>query len=568
MVGVRGRRPPAEKDIVLEEVSAKVSLRPRRALLGLAAAIAALAALPATAFANFTPALSLNQSAGTTAGSSPATGFNATFTSTTGDTVKDLTLALPPGLLANENIAGGACLASATPNPACQVSAAGSTVTVLNPAPPPATAGIPVTVYLVAPPKPTDIAGLAVVVPGVGTSTADVTLSTSGVSVAFSNLPAGITGMNITLTNLRLPTSCPSPAANVTMTAVSQQGVSAAPVTAPLTVTGCSGLPFAPNLTAAIASDTKGGAEVTLNITQAAGESANKSIVVAFPKGLVPNATPLLPCFTGSTCTIGTATATSPLVPIPLKGAVTLSGSATSPTFAVVFPAPINTTISGTVSLATNSVTFSNMPDIPTTALTLDVTGTSGGRAFMTDCKPASVTGNFTAQGGQTHNVTAPITFTGCQQKPTVSGSTGGLAKGHPKLKFKVVHGKGAPKVSTVTIGLPGGLKFSRSAISSHKTCTKLKNKKKKCTTTTLIKGLGIKGGKAKSVKLKRGRLVITLKKAAGTVTFTLSGPLLSETKGLQTKVKKHKTKKLTFHLKVTDAKKAATSVALKLRAH
>lgn len=60
---------------------------------------------------------------------------------------------------------------------------------------------------------------------------------------------------------------------------------------------------------------------------------------------------------------------------------------------------------------------------------------------------------------------------------------------------------------------------------------------------TTLIKGLRVTGGRAKSVAIKHGKLVVTLKKPAGTVTITASGPLVSETKGLQTKVKKHKTK-------------------------
>ena len=38
-----------------------------------------------------------------------------------------------------------------------------------------------------------------------------------------------------------------------------------------------------------------------------------------------------------------------------------------------------------------------------------------------------------------------------------------------------------------------------------------------------------------KSVALKSGKLVITLKKAAGTLTVSLSGPVLTETKSLQT---------------------------------
>ena len=64
-----------------------------------------------------------------------------------------------------------------------------------------------------------------------------------------------------------------------------------------------------------------------------------------------------------------------------------------------------------------------------------------------------------------------------------------------------------------MALGVPSGLKFSSSAIVKHKTCT-TKQGKKKCTTTTLIKGLGIVGGKAKTVAIKGGKLVITLKKA------------------------------------------------------
>ena len=118
-----------------------------------------------------------------------------------------------------------------------------------------------------------------------------------------------------------------------------------------------------------------------------------------------------------------------------------------------------------------------------------------------------------------------------------------------------------------MSVGLPGGLKFSRAGIVTSKTCT-TKGGKKKCTTTTLTKGLGIKGATAKSVALKGGKLVITLKKAAGKVTISLGGPVLTESGSLQTKVKKHKVKSLTVTLKVTDAKKTSTSVPLKLKAH
>lgn len=184
------------------------------AVLGLVSAAAASTALPATALADFTASLSLNQSAGTTAGHSPALGIDERFASTTGDSVKTVTLAWPPGLVANDSIGGGACLASSTPQPACQV--ASGTLTFAG------GASQPFTVDVVKPPHAGDISGLAVV-SGTGgvADTGEVTLGAGGARVTFSNLVL-ITETNVTFTGLRLPTSCPSPAANATMTAVSR----------------------------------------------------------------------------------------------------------------------------------------------------------------------------------------------------------------------------------------------------------------------------------------------------------------------------------------------------------
>ncbi|MBV9002893.1 MAG: hypothetical protein JO304_27810, partial [Solirubrobacterales bacterium] len=289
-------------------------------------------------------------------------------------------------------------------------------------------------------------------------------------------------------------------------------------------------------------------------------------------------------CLNATGCTIGTATATSPLVPGTLNGIVTISGSALAPTLAISFPAPVNLTLTGAVSLSSNSVTFSDVPDVPLTGLSLDVTGANGQRVFRTDCKAASVTGNFTAQGGQTHASTAPISYTGCpsssgsgtgtgtgtgsgsgaSQKPKVSGSITGLANGHPRLTIHLTDASPA-KIASVAIGLPAGLRFSRSAIVSHKLCT-TKGKKTSCKTTTIVKGLRISGGTAKSVVLKSGRLVITLKKAARRLTITAAGPLLVESKSLETKVKHHKAGTQTFTFRVTTANHRTTLLALKVK--
>ena len=536
-----------------------MSPRARRALVGLATAAAVLI-LPASALADFTPSLTLDQSAGTTAGSSPPIGFDLKFTSNTGDGATSDSSTLPPGLFGNESIDGGACLLSSAPNPACQVGT--GTLTFAGGGSSMATA------YLVKPPNPADIGGLAFGSVTGAAVTGDVTLGAGGATiVSFPNLAPTVTEYNITFTNLRLPTSCPSPAANVTLTATSQAGVTAT-TTAPLNVTGCSSLPYNPVLTATETKDARDtGATLVFSVTQAADEAATKSIGLKLPSGLGINLSADVGCLIGSAagCTVGTASATSPLVPDSAlaNGKVTLGGSASNPTITITFPPPFALTLVGNVSVSGGTVTFNNMPDLTLTSLNLTITGPNGQKAFTTKCEPSTTTGTFTSQAGAPKTVNGTVKLVNCG--PTATGSLSGLAAGHPGLKLKVTHG--AANISSVSIGLPGGMRFSHAGIVMSKTCT-TQHGKKKCTTTTLTKGLGISGATAASVALKGGKLVIGLKKAVGKVTISLSGPVLAETKSLQTKVKKHKVKSLTVTLKVTDAKNTSTSVPLKLRAH
>jgi hypothetical protein len=263
---------------------------------------------------------------------------------------------------------------------------------------------------------------------------------------------------------------------------------------------------------------------------------------------------------------VGSATATSPLAPMKLTGTVTLGGSATSPTVTVSFPGPFAITLVGDVSLTAGTVTISDVPDIPLTDLNLTIAGPNGQTAFTTSCAPSSTTGTFTSQSGVTKTVTSKVTLTNCAASPTANGSATGLGTGHPKLRIKASHGQGAANIASIAVGLPGGLKFARSAITTSKTCV-TKHGKKKCTTKTLIKGLGVSGASVKSVRLKGGKLVITLTTAAGSVTVNLSGPVLTETGALQSAVKKHKVNSITVTLNVTDAKHRTRSVQLKLTA-
>src|SRR5271154_6747633 len=120
----------------------------RSALIGLLT-IAATTIFAPAASATISPGLTLEQGAGTSAGSSVATGFDINSHATIADSLQNLTVGLPPGLLVNLNTNGGTCLASAAPTPLCQI-ASGT----LNGA-----TGTPVSLYLVTPPTPSGIVG-------------------------------------------------------------------------------------------------------------------------------------------------------------------------------------------------------------------------------------------------------------------------------------------------------------------------------------------------------------------------------------------------------------------------
>jgi hypothetical protein len=188
--------------------------------------------------------------------------------------------------------------------------------------------------------------------------------------------------------------------------------------------------------------------------------------------------------------------------------------------------------------------------------LTVDVTGPpTGAKAFTTTCTPGTLTGAFTPwDGNATVNKTAQIHYQGCPAgtaagKPTASGSLSGLGNRHPKLKFKVKRGSNAPNLSSVSVKPASGLKFK--CVKSGKSC----------------KGLSVTGGKLKSAKVSGGQLVITLKKAAASLTVTAKGPAITESKSLQAKVKTHKVKSITLSLRVKDSSGKATTIKLKLKA-
>ena len=524
----------------------------RIALAGLL--VAAVAAIcPAVSGATITPRLGINQAAGTTAGSSPAIAFNIDFTPLSGvagnllgevggDSVKNVTIAFPSGFMINLAGNGGACVVASTPSPSCLIGSG------LIDGP----GGKALNMYLVAAPKPSDVAGVETTIEGESPVIGELTLGTSpeiGFDLSYSNLAPGITELQFTLNGARLPTSC-SPAENVTVGASSWQGSSGI-ATAPLTVTGCSGLTFTPSVAATVVKQPENsGAFLTTTFTQPAGQSATSAIEFAIPTGLKINRV-LQPCFQEKPCVVGTVSAESPLLPSPAlsKGTLTLGATPgvaasgelsqlSAPVNGVVltmsFPAPYAFSLVAPVDFSERTITFSGMPDIPLSALSLTFTGPPSGPAFATSCKPGTIAATLTPQDGNpVSKLSAALTNIGCPApqpigKPSASGSLSGLAAGRPRLQLHAARGSNAPNIASVAIALPTNLSFRRSALIRHRVC-----RGARCRTALSIRGLSLSGAHLAVAGIHGGELVITFRNPAARVSLTADGPLLAEKPGI-----------------------------------
>ncbi len=559
-----------------------MSVRKRRSgfVSGVASALVVLAtALFAQgAQASTSPSLSLDQSAGTQAGASQNLGMDLKFTNSSGDSPDVMTINLPPGLLANADIDGGSCLKTADlTDTNCQVGTGAVTAYPLDSIIP---FTLDVTFDLVPPPAPGDLAGLAVNFESgtqIGT-TGDIKVRPSGdpngvgVSIVLT-LPNSLLGVpmqlgeiNSTFDGLRYPTSCPSTPANVGISVDSYNDSTLHTVSSPLSVTGCSKLPYAPKLSVkAVKDGSDRQVAITTGVTQAADESPSRSLSLAFPGdtlGVNLAAIKLLCLNIAAGCSpVGTATAVSPLYPTPLTASAYLTGTALGPTLTLVFPAPFPLTLVGNVTLTTKTASFSGMPDIPLTSLSLVLNGGAEGM-FLTNCNPGNgtATGTSTDQNGdKTVSASVPYQISGCAASSYTSGPSStdvaptvstpaatGLKTKHPSIRFKVKDSKKGPKIKQLTVELPRGLSFV-----AHRTGKR-----------TEIRGVKLSGAKLKSLALSGGRLVIKLAKPASAVGVTLTGSALNESPALIAKAKTGKIGRLRLTVVSLDAKNKRHTVA------
>lgn len=571
----------------------------KRILATIVVLVASAVTAPA-AWATIMPTVTLDQSAGTAAGSTVNLGLDLKFAPSGSDSPKDLTLSLPPGLLADASIDGGRCLRSAAPIAACKVGSGTVSASPILLGLPTTPISISVTFYLVTPPAPGDLAGLAIVANGspLGTPGAITVRSSTdpagvGLNIAFSNLPDQYLGLPIavdelsnTFDGLRLPARCATPG-SISVSVDSYGDPSPKTTATPLTVTGCDALPYAPAFHVTAAKDQADkGVQVTTDITQNANEATSSTVALALPAAvLAPNAGAVVsggilcgdPTFIACK-TIGSASSTSPLYPTPLTGMAYLTGSLAAPAITIVFPAPFSLTLEGTVDLAKNTTTFTNLPDIPLTDLEVSLAG-GPDAVFATTCVTPSgiATATLTSQNGDktvapssafsVSNCTTPAagggpapTPPGPKPHPTpapksgppriTSASLSGLVRGRVTLRLKLASGLNAPQLRAFTIRLPRGLSFIR-----HRVRRRLK-----------LEGVSLANAKIQSLALRHGSLVIRLRRPTTSLRLTVHANGLKESVGLKHKARHHRIKSLRLTVAVTDVTGRTTGLRLQIR--
>jgi hypothetical protein len=282
-----------------------------------------------------------------------------------------------------------------------------------------------------------------------------------------------------------------------TTAATRAEGDATSVATAPFQATGCEALPFSPQVNGTI--DASGGNDkkgdhpgLTVTVRQTDAEAATRSAKVTLPNTLTANIAGLeKPCVSeaqlaANQCpaeaTVGEATASSPLVPVPLSGPiVAVAQVGDLPKLVVLLRGPLSVRLEAFVAIDTSTLnlprivnTFPSIPDVPLSAFTLKLKGGPGGLfTNQTDlcAGGGDLTGTFTAHNGKTANVNAPLQVAGSGAcvlgKPKASGRISKVKRGRPDLTLDVKRSGATSeqRIRSVRLTLPKGLSIRSRAV-------------------------------------------------------------------------------------------------------
>jgi hypothetical protein len=389
----------------------------------------------------------------TAAGGHPDLYANASFGyGDAGDSVKDVTVTLPPGVGANPTAATATCSPTQLAANACpaasqigggsvvaNVSGAGGAIS--------GTQNLNAALYLMPAQNSSQFVVIGITA-SLGTAevfstSAPATLNSAGeVVLTFTGIPNGVTlftgtpsqlsaTAQILSLNLKFngtvdgnpfttaPTSC-----NVATGTLTADSYESAPGTATAsssyTPTGCP-LPYSPHISASLslASGSVGAnATLTSTLTQNAGDSATKNVVLTVPGAVSPSLA-VVGAATGNGCAetalaqcqiVGTVSAVTPLLSTPLQGNIYLVGHANAlPSLAIVLGAPANLTLDASLALVDGGAfqaSLTNLPDFPISSLAITLGG-AGSNASLLTASPnvgcaAALGASLTPQDGGT----------------------------------------------------------------------------------------------------------------------------------------------------------------------
>lgn len=542
------------------------------AAIAILGAWASAARAASTAITAFTLSAASNQ-----AGGSPALTTALTFAyATSGDTAQSVSVTLPPGMqLAPASVTTTCSSAELTAHtcPAASVIGTGAATFTTSGLLGSSSASATITLYEMPAPSSADIGGIGadfasnitLATDVVASGPIDVATSSSGqpaIEVSLTDLPSSFSLLGLepeaaTLNSLsltfngqsttdadytRLPDSCTAASATASMTTVDK--ATASGTSSSLTPSGCSSLIFAPAIAAAAAKDpSDAGVAFVAKISQSATDATAKSIALTMPSDIALNAvsgSALCPSpnATFSNCTkLGAVGLATPLVTAPLVGGLYLTGSASAPELTVAFPSPFAFSFSGALNTATDTVSFTGVPDVPTSALVLDVTAGASG-LFTSTCKSTSgtLTSAFTDQNGDTPPETpsATVALAGCPATSTTTTTPPTIkpagpphlrthvvvvkASGKATVSFTLAAGTNAPDLAETVVQLPSGLSFVASKIRSALT----------------LSGTGVK-----AASIVAGKLVIAFTAATTKVSVQIGSTGLKVAKSLLAKTVK-----------------------------
>ncbi|HEY1596705.1 MAG TPA: hypothetical protein VGF74_15015 [Thermoleophilaceae bacterium] len=406
--------------------------------------------------------------------------------------LRSVRFSLPPGLLGR--VAGvSLCPEADAASANCPADTRAGTVTAtVGTGPAPATLSGPV--YMGGPYKGGLLSLIAALPAKVGPLDLGTTVLRSAISlrstdggldVSSDDLPRFVQGIPVDVRSLTVdldkpgtllnPTDCSPLSIGGTLTSVLGTTATAS---APFQATGCDRLPFAPSISAVAGGkgNTTRGKHPMLRaiVGQPIDQARIASTTVTLPKslGVVLNQVCTLAQADAGNCPagsqVGTATAVTPLLPLPLSGPVYLiqatgPGGGIVPGVLVQLRGLVNLTLRGQVSVQPGGGLinrFDGIPDVPISRFELDFTGgKKGSLGTARDlCRgaPQKLSAAFVAHNGAIFTRSAAVGVQGC--RPVVTASLRHAKSTRPKLLMSFREPAASTAVKQLTIKLPATL--------------------------------------------------------------------------------------------------------------